>query len=204
MIDWQAMEDCTKFSENVMLIDVAFLNEIVRNVKDVLGTRLGRELPPVDLPAWLSYLALDAGLRAGDNKMEVIWVRDRDSHVLDACEPSDLERLDRMACRTPLGEFRFSSASSSGMVSTGELYLDLMDFALDDVGVKCLVLLPFHPAYGDKVEEKLGKSFKDKPEEERSKAVYFTLKEPLRPVHCQHEPVFYSLAHAFGVNPDEL
>ena len=42
------------------------------------------------------------------------------------------------------------------------------------------------------------------PEEERGKAVYFITEEPLSPVYCRLEPVFYSLAHAFGIKSDEL
>ena len=57
------MEDKIKFPANVILIDVAFLNEVVYGAKNFLEGKLGRKLPDVDLPAWLSYLALDAGLR---------------------------------------------------------------------------------------------------------------------------------------------
>ncbi len=87
---------------------------------------------------------------------------------------------------------------------TEELFLDLMNLALDSADVKCLMLLPFHQVYGNGVEEKLAGFFKDKNEEERGKAVYFITEEPLSPVYCRLEPVFYSLAHAFGIKSDEL
>ena len=118
--------------------------------------------------------------------------------------PSDVNKLNHQACRTPLGEFTFSSVTSSGLVSTEELFLDLMNLALDSADVKCLMLLPFHQVYGNGVEEKLAGFFKDKNEEERGKAVYFITEEPLSPVYCRLEPVFYSLAHAFGIKSDEL
>ncbi|MCO7113555.1 hypothetical protein NIB75_16875 [Bacteroides uniformis] len=54
------------------------------------------------------------------------------------------------------------------------------------------------------MEEKLAGFFKDKSEEERGKVVYFITEEPLSPVYCRLEPVFYSLAHAFGIKSDEL
>ena len=79
-----------------------------------------------------------------------------------------------------------------------------MNLALDSADVKCLMLLPFHQVYGNRVEEKLAGFFKDKNEEERGKAVYFITEEPLSPVYCRLEPVFYSLAHAFGIKSDEL
>lgn len=198
------MEDKIKFSENVILIDVAFLDEVVCGAKKFLEGKLGRELPPVDLPAWLSYLALDAGLREQANKVDVLLVHDPASHVLRCCEPSDLDSLNQRACRTPLGEFSFFTVPSSGLVSMEELFLDLMNLALDTAEVKCLMLLPFHQLFGNRVEERLSDFFKDKKEEERGKVVYFAQAEPLAAIHCRWEPVFFSLAHVFGIKPDEL
>ena len=137
------MEDKIKFPANVILIDVAFLNEVVYGAKNFLEGKLGRKLPDVDLPAWLSYLALDAGLREQENEVEVLLVHTPAADVLKCCEPSDVNKLNHQACRTPLGEFAFSSVTSSGLVSTEELFLDLMNLALDSADVKCLMLLPF-------------------------------------------------------------
>ena len=198
------MEDKIKFPANVILIDVAFLNEMVYGAKNFLENRLGRKLPDIDLPAWLSYLALDAGLREKENEAEVLLVHTPAANVLKCCEPSDVDKLNHQACRTTLGEIEFSSVTSSGLVSSEELFLDLMNLALDSADVKCLMLLPFHQAYGGRVEEKLAGFFKDKNEEERGKAVYFALEEPLNSVRCRWEPVIYSLAHAFGIKSDEL
>jgi hypothetical protein len=138
------MEDKIKFPANVILIDVAFLNEVVYGAKNFLEGKLGRKLPDVDLPAWLSYLALDAGLREQENEVEVLLVHTPAADVLKCCEPSDVNKLNHQACRTPLGEFTFSSVTSSGLVSTEELFLDLMNLALDSADVKCLMLCPFN------------------------------------------------------------
>lgn len=198
------MEDKVKFSENVILIDVAFLNEIVYSAKKVLSSKLGRELPDVDFPTWLSYLALDAGLREGDNEIQVLLVRDGGSGELNCCIPSDLDKLNGMACRTPLGEFMFASISAEGIVSCENLYLDLMNLALDSAEVNRLMLIPFHPLYAEKVEEALSKFFKGKSEEECKKAVYFALEKPLKPVFCSCDSIIYSIARAFGIKSDEL
>ena len=197
------MEDKIKFPANVILIDVAFLNEVVYGAKNFLEGKLGRKLPDVDLPAWLSYLALDAGLREQENEVEVLLVHTPAADVLKCCEPSDVNKLNHQACRTPLGEFTFSSVTSSGLVSTEELFLDLMNLALDSADLNGNETV-WDLYCGNRVEEKLAGFFKDKNEEERGKAVYFITEEPLSPVYCRLEPVFYSLAHAFGIKSDEL
>ena len=63
----------------------------------------------------------------------------------------------------------FSSVTSSGFSLYRELFLDLMNLALDSADVKCLMLLPFHQVYGNGVEEKLAGFFKDKSEENGAK-----------------------------------
>ncbi len=198
------MEDKVKFSENVMLIDVAFLNEIVYNIKKILSSRMKRDLPDIDFPTWLSYLALDAGLREADNEIQVLLVHDGESGNLKCCLPSDLDQLNGMACRTPLGELMFTSVSVAGIVSCEQLYLDLMTLALDSAEVKRLMMVPYHPAYGDKVEETLRKFFKGKNEEECSKAIYFMLEKPSEPVFCLCDSIIHSLARSFGIKSDEL
>lgn len=198
------MEDKVKFSENVLLIDAAFLNEVACNAKEFLGARLGRELPNIDLPAWLSYLALDAGLRGNDNEIQILLLHHEDVRKLECCEPSGLDDLNGKACRMPLGEFLFSCVTPAGMTSCEELYLDLMSLALDSADVKRLMLVPFHPSYGERVEEELNKYFNGKSEEECGRAVYFVMEKPMQPILSRWDFIIYSLAQAFGIKSDEL
>lgn len=198
------MEDKVKFSENVILIDITFLNEIAYDAKRFFGAGLGRELSDVDLPAWLSYLALDAGLREGDNEIQVLLVHDDASGILKCCVPSELDKLNGMACRTPLGEFLFASVPASGMVSCEELYLDLMNLALDSSEVKRLMLVPYHPLYGNRVGEGLHKYFNGKSDEERKRALFFVIEEPAKPLPCPWDSVLFSLSRAFGIKSEEM
>ena len=41
------------FAPNVLLLDAAFLNGTVRDIKLLMGNKLGRELPDTDLVDWL-------------------------------------------------------------------------------------------------------------------------------------------------------
>lgn len=198
------MEEKAKFSENVILIDVAFLNEAACHARKFLGMKLGRDLPDMDLPAWFSYLSLDAGLRGDNNEIQVLLLQDEDTRELKGCRPSDLGSLDGMACRTSLGEFAFSCVNPSGITSCEELYLDLMKLALASAEVKHLMLVPFHLLYKDRVEEGLREFFQGKSEGECDKAMYFVMEEPLKPVLFRWDFIVYSLAQAWGIKSDEL
>ena len=198
------MDDKIKFSPNVLLIDVTFINEIVATSRRVLGERLGRELPELDLPAWLTYLVLDAGLREGDNEIQVLLVHEAETHRLSGCQPHDLESLNGMACRTPLGEFQFSCVTPADIATREELFLDLMTLAQDSADVQCLALLPYHPEYGQKMEEELVKLLKEKEAEECRKVFYFTLSQPSSEWKFRTDFVTFSLLKAFGISPEEL
>lgn len=198
------MEDKVKFSKNVILVDVAFLNQIVYHAKRVLGERMECEFPKIDLVAWLGYLSLDAGLRGSDNEIQVILVHDEATHELNCFEPIDLDGLNAMGCRTALGEFVFSCVTPARITSCEALYLDLMNLALDSADVKCLMLVPFHPLYGDRVEDGLRNFFEGKDEEQCSRAVYFVMEKPLTPVLARWDLIINSLAQAFGIKSDDL
>lgn len=198
------MNEQIKFSPNVLLIDVSFINQFVAASKQMLSERLGRTLPDLDLPAWLTYLALDAGLREGDNEVQVLLVHDASTRRLQACQPADLESLNGMACRTPLGEFLFSCVTPADIATREELFLDLMTLAQDSADVQCLGLLPSHPEYGRKMEEELTKLLADKDAEACRKVLYFTLSQPSPEWKFRTDFATFSLLKAFGVKAEEL
>lgn len=198
------MEKEMNFAENVMLIDVALLNGAIDGARAALSSVLGRTLPDLDLPAWLSYLALDAGLREGENEIQVILIRDDATCSLKGCSPSELEQLRGQACRTPLGEFVFAEASPAGMTDTEDLFMDLMTLALDAKSVKSLTLLPDGNTYGNRMAERLQKLLKDKEAAVREKPFLLTLEKPAVAACFRRDSLVYSLLRTWGVRADEF
>ena len=193
-----------KFAENVILLDAAFLNEVVAGIRTGMEGELDRTLPLLDLPGWLNLLALDAGIRAEGNDIQVILVYDEPNKNLKCCEPSGLSALEGMACRIPLGELSFSCVNPEGITDCGSLFVDLMSLALDSAEVKRLVLVPYLRAYGGRVDELLHKYFNEKDEEACSKPILFTMEQPASPVNYKWDFVSFSLAGALGIKPEEL
>ena len=198
------MQKEIQLADNVILLDVGFLNGIANGLKNALENRLQRSLPPIDLVQWLSYIALDAGLRGGDNEIQVLLLHDAAEKEMVGCLPSSLTELDGNACRDALGEFVFYAVNAAEMVDKEQLFTDLMTLAIDSANVKRLMLLPNHLQYADKVEGALNKLASDKGGESCKKAVYFSLQPTAQSLPCQADSVVFSLAQAFGINPDEL
>ena len=79
-----------KLSETVVLIDAAFLNFVITDMKGYFEETLRRSLQDIDLSMLTTYLTLDAGITEGKNEVQFLFVYDEESDQLVHCHPSDL------------------------------------------------------------------------------------------------------------------
>ncbi len=192
------MSDKIKLSENVMLIDAAFLNFVTNDLKRHFERMLNRSLQQIDLSQLVTYLALDAGLAEGDNAVQIMFVYDRESTHLTHTTPADLKtELDGVAFKNSLGEFTFAGVPSAEMVTRGELFLDLLNIVADSDDVKRLVVVSFNEEYGDKVTAKLRMV-------QKKQLLQFRMNEPDQVVDYRWEFLAYPLMQALGIRSEEL
>lgn len=192
------MSDKIKLSDTVMLIDAAFLDFVVTDVKKYFTSVLKRELQEVDLSQLITYLALDAAVAEGENDIQVLLAYDVYLTRFANCYPSDLKtELNGVAFKNELGEFSFASVSSEEMVSREELYLDLLSIVTDAADVKKLILISSNEEYGDRVTEAL-QEVKDK------EIIQFRMNEPEVQVGYRWELLAYPVMQALGIRGEEL
>lgn len=202
------MEDAKiKLSETVMVIDVAYLNFVINDLKKYFEPLLGRPLQTVDLGLLTMYLAMDAGMEEGENDVQILLVYDEQSGKLQHCQPSDLKgELDGVAFRGPLGEFSFMAVPSEGFVSRGELYIDLLQIVLSSAEVKKLVAVPFNEEYGGEVEDVLREFMAGDAggKKDAKDIVCFRMEEPAAPAVCRWEMLGYPLMSVLGIKSEDL
>ena len=193
------MDEKIKSPSNVVLIDAAFLNLVVTDLKKYFEKTLMRELQEIDLSELVTYIVLDAGMAVGDNQIQILMVYDKDSAQLSNCRPSDLSaELNGVAFKSQFGEFSFASVPCEEMVSREELYLDLLSIVLDSADVERLILVSFNEEYGDKVMERL-KGVKNK------ETIQFRMNEPEESIEgYQWEMLAYPVMQALGIRGEEL
>lgn len=192
------MSDKIKLSKNVMLIDVAFLNFVVTDMKRHFEKVLKRSLQEIDLTELTTYLALDAGIEEGANEVQLLMVYDSESSKLEHCSPSDLkEELNGVAFKNQFAEFSFAGVPCEEMVSREELFLDLLNIAADSSDVTKLILLSFNEEYGRKVSTVL-KGVKEK------EIIQFRMNEPEDRVAYRWEMLAYPVMQSLGIKGDEL
>ena len=187
-----------KLSETVVLIDAAFLNFVITDMKKYFEATLQRTLQEIDLSMLTTYLTLDAGIAEGKNEVQFLFVYDKESGNLVHCQPSDLEKeLNGVAFQSPYGEYSFASVPSEGMVSREDLFLDLLSIVADSADVKKMILVSFNEDYGKKVPDALNKV-------QGKEIVQFRMNEPETPVAYQWDMLAFPVMQALGIRADEL
>lgn len=187
-----------KLSETVVVIDAAFLNHVVVDLKRYFEGKLGRKLHEMDLSLLATYLTLDAGIMEGNNTVQFLFVYDKDSEQLAHCRPCDLkEELNGVAFTSKYGEYLFAGVPCEGLVSRGDLYLDLLTIVADSSDVKKMLVVSFNEEYGEKVTAILG----DTKEKE---IIQFRMNEPEVPVNYRWEMLAFPIMQALGIRGDEL
>ena len=187
-----------KLSETVVLIDAAFLNFVITDMKRYFEETLQRSLQEIDLSMLTTYLTLDAGIAEGKNEVQFLFVYDKESGNLVHCQPSDLEKeLNGVAFQSPYGEYSFASVPSEGMVSREDLFLDLLSIVADSADVKKMLLVSFNEEYGKKVTDALN-------EVQGKEIVQFRMNEPDTPVAYKWDMLAFPVMQALGIRADEL
>lgn len=182
------------FAANVLLIDVNFLHQVVAEI--VRRSREeGCEMPSVAWEEWVSYLAMDAGLKPGKNEVQVLLLHEAGVEEVSCCSPSKLSDIDGKACVTPLGELQFACVPTAGMTTISELFADLLRLALDSKEVQQLMLLPQGPRCYEEVETRLTDLFHEHPLWAR-RVTYFVLDPSTVALPCKVDTAFCALAKA--------
>ena len=187
-----------KLSETVVLIDAAFLNFVITDIKNYFEKTLQRSLQEIDLSLFTSYLTLDAGINEGKNEVQFLFVYDKESSRLQYCQPSGLqEELNGVAFQSPYGEYSFASVPSEGMVSREDLFLDLLSIVSDSADVKRMIVVSFNEEYGKKVTDVL-QGLKGK------EVMQFRMNEPEIPVNYKWDMLAFPVMHSLGIRAEEL
>ena len=187
-----------KLSETVVLIDAAFLNFVITDMKGYFEKTLQRSLQEIDLSVLTTYLTLDAGIKEGKNEVQFLFVYDKESARLVYCRPSDLEKeLNGVAVQSPYGEYSFASVPSEGMVTREDLFLDLLSIVADSADVKKMVVISFNEEYGEKVTDVLN-------EVKGKEVIQLRMNEPDVPLMYKWDMLAFPVMQALGIKADEL
>ena len=137
------MENKIKFAPNVMLIDASYLDRVTCDLQAHFAPIVNRELPKADLAVLLECLALDAGMKLGNNEIQVIFIYESGEGRLEGLTPSDLgKELHGMAFKSELGEFALYAFQPSDLATREELFIESLQLAVSSRKCSVWQLLP--------------------------------------------------------------
>ena len=196
------MNQKVKLEDTVILIDTVFYNFLVTDIKNHFEKQLNRTLEVIDLPSLTTYLSLDMGLCAGDNTVQLLWLYTKQISDLQFTKPSSLKSdLDGKAFQNEVGEFLMASVSTEDLVPIGELYVEVLQMALESENVKKIALIADYSSYKDMLNEVLSDN---KGKLKEKEVIFFNMGEVQKMENVRKEILAYPLMQALGIKADDL
>ncbi|MGN1228638.1 MAG: DUF6621 family protein [Prevotella sp.] len=188
-----------KLSPNVILADADYIDKVAFDLSVNFERMLGRRIPPADMARWVDCIALDGGIREGDNEVQVILVHERTTSALENFRPSSIKGdLDGKAFKDHLGEFCISAiAVEDSMVDKEHLFCDSLMHVCSQPEVRRVMVIPNGETYYDGVRRAL----KDADDEKR--ITVFAM-QPMPGGNFWQEILGYSLMNALGIRGEEV
>lgn len=196
------MNQKVKLEDTVILIDTVFYNFLVTDIKNHFEKQLNRTLEVIDLPTLTTYLSLDMGLCAGDNTVQLLWLYTKQISDLQFTKPSSLKLdLDGKAFQNEVGEFLMASVSTEDLVPIGELYVEVLQMALESENVKKIALIADYSSYKDMLNKVLSDN---KGKLKEKEVIFFNMGEVQKMENVRKEILAYPLMQALGIKADDL
>lgn len=99
-----ALYQLSDWAENVILVDADYVDKVAFDLIVNFERMLGRRIPLADMARWLDCVALDGGIREGDNHVQAIFIHDKRSASLKNFNPGGYDDdLSQKAFKDNLG-----------------------------------------------------------------------------------------------------
>ena len=118
----------TKWAPAVILVDADYLDAVALDLTVNFERMLNRRVATADLCHWLDCVALDGGLRPGNNEVQVHMLHSKDKAALNNFQPSKFdEDLNGLSFDDQLGHFSLFAFPVEEVVSLDELFLQSLN-----------------------------------------------------------------------------
>ena len=183
--------------DNMVIVDADHIDRVAFDLIVNFERMIGRRIPNADLPRWLDCVALDGGIKEGDNVTQVVFIHSRDKQRLEHFNPGGLKGdIEGKAFRDTLGEFILNTVSEESIISREDLLLDLLHVALGSKNIKRVIVVPDEESL-PQVRHALRKVDDDK-------RVVLLSMQPFGGGDFRSEILGYSLMSALGIRSEEI
>lgn len=187
----------SKWAPTVVLVDADYLDSVALDLTVNFERMLNRRIAEGDLCHWLDCLALDGGLRPGNNNVQVHFLHTKEKAALKHFTPSRFEEdLNGLSFDDNLGKFSLFAFPVENVVSADEFFLQSLTMLADAKEINRLLVVGDMRAYSEGIKEVCSQT-------DGKEITLFTM-EPMAGKGFKAEILGYSLMAALGISADEL
>ena len=187
-------------NNNVILVDADYVDKVAFNLIVNFERMIGRRIPQADFAKWIDCVALDGGIREGEQETQVILLHDKQKKAMDNFTPGNYEEeLNGKAFKDHLGEFLINAYPTEDIVGSEQQFIDTLQMVCTQKEVRRVMVIPNadDPNIYNKVREALRKTDDDK------RITVFVM-QPMPGGNFQQEILGYSLMAALGIKGEEI
>lgn len=197
------MEQAVKnnWSENVIVVDADYVDNVAFNLIVNFERIIGRRIPQADLARWLDCIALDGGVRNGENSLQVVMVHSKAKTQMENFSPANFaDKLNGKAFKDNLGEFAIGTYAVEDLVNATDFFLDVVQTVCAQSEVKRVMVVP--NAENAELYEGLRRQM-HRLDDDNKRVTVFAM-QPLPGGNFRQEILGYSLMNALGIRSDEI
>jgi len=189
-------------AHHTLLVDADYVERVAFDLIVNFERMIGRPIPKADLSQWAVCVALDGGVRAGENDVQVVLVHDEKHKQMDNFTPSDYagELHAKAFTDARLGEFTITSVSSGAAVSKEEYIESVMRTLLEHKEVHRVMIVP-DSEHGDGYARL--RNLLRRVDDEDKRITLFAM-QPMEGGNFRQEILGYSLMSALGIKAEEI
>lgn len=195
------MNENNHWSENIIIADADYIDKVAFELSVNFERMIGRRIPKADLARWLDCIALDGGLREGENEVQVVLIHDKGDKAFENFAPSDYAgELNGKAFKDHLGEFIITTLEVEDIVTRTQFINDIVGAACVQENVKRIMIVPDGEdgVTYDQLRGALSHVSDD------TKRITMFAMQPMTGGNFRQEILGYSLLNALGIKPEEI
>lgn len=188
-----------QWSENVIIADADFVDKVAFDLTVNFERMLMRRVPKADIARWIDCIALDGGIREGENEVQVVLIHNKENTELENFTPAHYkEELDGKAFKDHLGEFSINTYPVEELVSKADFIAEAAQIACSQKEVKRVMVVPDDEETYAKVRHALKRI------DDEGKRITLFAMQPMEGGNFRQEILGYSLMSALGINGEEI
>ena len=195
------MELTDNWSENIIIVDGDYVDSVAFDMTVNFERMLNRRVHDADMALWLECVALDGGVRQGENSVQVIFLHNSNTTQMKMFSPGEYATdLAEKAFKGDLGEFTLSSFPAiENIVKKDDFFLDVVKTAANHKDVRRVMVVG--NCDDGTLPARLRQVLRDVDDDKR--ITVFAM-QPIPGGNYRTEILGYSLLKALGISASEL